>query len=191
MINYNKAFALPNEVWNPVKGYEGLYKVSSMGRVKSLERISPQGHLLKERILRLFKNPSGYLYVNLNKDGKHKQARVHRLVAEAFLGNPDNLPQINHRDEVKTSNHYSNLEWCDTKYNNTYGTRIIRVAEKQRNGKLSKKVCQYNLDGELIKEWSSIKEVQRQLGYNTGCISACCLGKYNRKTAYGYKWKYK
>lgn len=180
MNKYNKNFALPNEVWSPVKGYEGLYAVSSMGRVKNLRT---------GKILKPSKTKNGYLKVNLWKNGKCKQTRVHRLVAEAFLGNPGNKPCVNHLDEVKTSNHYSNLEFCTHKENNNYGTHNERVAETLTNGKLAKKVYQYALNGEFIKEWSSTHEVERQLGYANQLISRCCLDK--RPTAYGFKWSYK
>ena len=185
MNKFNKAFALPNEVWSPVKGYEGLYKVSTMGNAKSLN-YNKTG---KEKVMKLTKDPKGYLRLHLSKDGKVKTFQVHRLVAQAFIPNPDNLPCINHKDENPLNNHYSNLEFCSYQYNNTYGRRIERVTKAMTNGKLSKPVCQYSLDGEFIKEWPSLKEVQRQLGFNKGNLSACCRGKY--KQAYGYIWRYK
>ena len=180
-INYNKAFALPNEVWNPVKGYEGLYKVSSMGRVKSL---------ITGKILKPEKGIGGYLRVHLYKDGKAKHFKVHRLVAEAFLKPVAGKDCVNHLDEVKTSNHYSNLEYCSPKENANWGTRNERMAEKQRNAPFkSKSVFQFSLNGKFIKEWPSVSEVHRQLGYTISFISRCCLGKC--KQAYGYIWRYK
>ena len=162
--------------------------MSNWGRVKSLERIDRLGHLRKEKILSSRPHDGGYAIVALYKNGKRKDYHVHRLVAEAFLDNPDNLPCINHKDENPSNNHYSNLEFCSYQYNNTYGTRIERVAEKRRNGKFSKVVFQYSLNGEFIKEYPSTREVERQLKYKQGYISACCLGKY--KTAYGFIWRY-
>ena len=112
---------MKKEYWKPVVGYEGLYEVSNLGRVKSLK-------FGKERILKPQKDTSGYLCVTLCKNNNQCQFKVHRLVAEAFIPNPNNLPQTNHKDECKTNNIASNLEWCDRKYNVNYGTRTKRVA---------------------------------------------------------------
>lgn len=178
-----------SEEWKDIEGYEGVYMVSNWGNVKSLERLDSLGHLRKERILKP-RNNKGYLFVILCKDGKSKHHYIHRLVAEAFLPNPDNLPQINHiREFEKTNNRVENLEWCDRKYNCNYGSRNQRIADKLVNGKWSKKVNQYTIDGEFIKKWSSMAEVKRQLGYAQGNICKCCNGQ--RKTAYGYIWRYR
>ena len=183
---------MKKEYWKPIKGYEGLYMVSNWGRVKSFDRWvkSRNGSVrfCKGRILKQVTNDRGYLYVELWKNNKRKQCKVHRLVAEAFISNPYNLPMINHRDENKSNNNVNNLEWCDCKYNNTYGTRIERVAEKNTNGKCSKKVYQYTLDGEFVREWKSTAECGRN-GYIHQAISACCRGEL--KTHKGYIWKYK
>ena len=180
------------EYWKPVVGYEGLYMVSNCGRVKSFDRWvkgrNGSVRFIKGRILKPTTNLYGYLFVKLCKDGKVKPFTVHRLVAEAFLPNPDNLPCVNHKDENKQNNNVSNLEWCSAQYNNTYGTRIERVAEKTTNGKLSKPVLQYTLNGEFVREWESIAECDRN-GYNQGNVYACCQGK--QKTHKGYIWKYK
>ena len=139
---------MKKEYWKPVVGYEGLYEVSNWGRVKSIKRIvkSPRGYrTVCERTLKPTKDSHGYLCVSLYKEGKMKFVKIHRLVAEAFLDNPDNLPQINHKDEDKTNNHVNNLEWCDAKYNSNYGTRTERLSKSQINGKRSKIVIQYNL----------------------------------------------
>lgn len=119
---------------------------------------------------------------------KYKHYLVHRLVAECFIPNPDNLPYINHKDENKTNNNVNNLEWCTPEYNVNYGTSITRRIEKQKNNVRSKPVLQYTLEGELVKEWPSIKECGRN-GFNTGNVCRCCKGK--TKTHKGYKWIYK
>lgn len=168
---------MKTEIWKDVKDYEGLYQVSNLGRVRSLK-------FEKERILKPGINGRGYFYVNLWKNGEYKQYRVHRLVAQAFLTNSNNLPEVNHRDEDKTNNKVENLEWCDRKYNHNYGTINQRIAEK-----CSKQVLQYKKSGEFVKEWKSTMDVQRNLGYAQSSISACCLGKY--KSAYGFIWAYK
>ena len=165
------------EIWKDILGYEGLYQVSNQGRVKSLK-------FGKERILKPCNNGWGYLFVQLFKNGEMKNDKVHRLVAKAFLSNPNNLPDVNHKNEDKTDNIVENLEWCDHKYNNNYGTRIQRAVEKT-----SKTVLQYTLDGKFVKKWKSVIDVQRNLGYYSSSISECCLGK--QKSAYNFVWKYK
>lgn len=167
------------EIWKDIEGYEGLYQVSNMGRVKSVRR----NILLKSRIAR------GYERVNLSKNGKYLTKKVHRLVANAFIPNPDNLPQVNHKDENKTNNCVDNLEWCDSKYNINYGMGNKKRGLSNTNGKLSKPVCQYSKDGCFIKEWKSIRDIERMTGYSSGHISRCCRGK--QAYAYDYLWKYK
>lgn len=176
------------EQWKDIKGYEGLYQVSNLGNVKSIEKLDSLGRLRKERILKPYMSPEGYLRLTLSKKDKQKKHLVHRLVAQAFLENPDNLSEVNHKNEDKSDNRVENLEFCDRRYNVNYGTGIQRKAEKQINGKCSKTVYQYTLNGEFVKEFPSTMEVERQLGYFQTNIGKCCLGK--RKTAYGYKWSY-
>ena len=165
------------EVWCPVKNYESLYAVSDQGRVKSV------GYG-KERILKPGRNSRGYLQVNLWKNGEMKPYRIHRLVAQTFIQNPYNLPEVNHKDENKENNSVQNLEWCDRKYNNNYGTHNQRMAEKK-----SKPVLQYTKSGEFVREWKSTHDVKRNLGYSNGNISSCCTGRY--KYAYNFIWKFK
>ena len=151
-----------------VVGYEGLYAVTSCGKVWSYKN-------------KMFLTPGithkGYLRVNLWKDGGFKTKQVHRLVAEAYIPNPENLPQVNHKDENKENNCLQNLEWCDCKYNNNYGTR---------NERHKKPILQYTLDGEFVREWQSATDVGKNV--NDG-ICKCLKGK--TKSAYGYLWKYK
>ena len=164
---------MTDEIWRTIKGYESQYQVSDQGRVKSLK-------FGKERILKPLRNTFGYLFVFLCKNGEKKEYKVHRLVAKTFIPNPDNLPQVNHKDEDKDNNSVQNLEWCDSKYNNNYGTR---------NEKLSKSVLQYTKSGVFVREWKSATDVQRNLNYNIGNISKCCTGKL--KSAYNFIWKFK
>jgi len=176
------------EKWRDIKGYEGRYQVSNLGRVKSLERAaagrSYSKRYLKERILKPKPNNRGYLRVNLcNGTGKREQFFVHRLVCEAFHKNPKGKPCVNHIDENKTNNAANNLEWCTYRENNNHGTHNARMAKAK-----SKPVGQYTRDGMLIKIWQSTREVERQLGFNHRNISRAANGK--RKTAYGYIWKY-
>ena len=164
------------EIWKDKKGYEGHYQVSNWGRVKSIK-------FGKEKILKLIKDKDGYLQVTLCKNNIKKVYKVHRLVAEAFIDNTDNLPQVNHKDENKLNNNVDNLEWCDRLYNVRYGTGIERRSKKR-----SKPVLQYDLEGNFIKEWVSINECVRN-GYNQGNVAACCRGK--RKYHKGFIWRYK
>ena len=124
----------------------------------------------------------------MDNNGEWVTLRLHRLIAKIFIPNPDNLPCVNHRDENKHNNSVENLEWCTHDYNNNYGTHNERVGDSNRNGKLSKQVAQYSLDGNLIKIWPSTMEIRRQLGFSQGNIASYCRGE--RKTAYGFIWKY-
>ena len=174
-------------MWKNIKGYEGLYQVSDKGEVRSLNYRNTG----KVQVLKPDKNNRGYLQVTLCKNGKRKIFLIHRLVAMAFIPNPSNLPQINHKDENPLNNCVENLEFCDSRYNNNFGTRNQRIAEKRTgvfNTKTSKPVKQFDLQGNLINEYPSTHEVERKFGYNQGHISENCLGKL--KTAYGYRWSY-
>ena len=164
------------EIWKDIKEYEGLYQVSNLGRVKSLK-------YGKERILKPTTNKGNYLLVILYKNKKMKTYYIHRLVALTFLPNPQNLPEINHIDEDKTNNCVDNLEFCDRKYNINYGTRIKRFSES-----VSKKIDQFDLDGNFIRTWSSMCQAERELGISNGKISQCCKGK--RISTGKFIWKY-
>ena len=166
-----------NETWKDITGYEGLYQVSDLGHVRSLRNG-------KVRILKPGRNRSGHLIVGLCRNRKLRNFSLHRLVAKAFIPNPLNLPVINHRDENPANNVVDNLEWCTQKYNVNYGTCGAKKAAK-----LSKVVLQYDKSGNFVREWPSTMEVQRQKGFASSYISACCLGKL--KSAYGFIWKYK
>ena len=177
------------EIWRDIKDYEGLYQVSNLGRVRSLN----YRHIGKVNIRKTSKTRSGYLIVCLYKDGKRKYFSVHRLVAETFIQNLLNLPEVNHKDEDKTNNFVGtpendykdgNLEWCDRSYNKNYGNRNEKVAKK-----LSKNVLQFTKTGNFIREWSSLHEIKKELGFNCANISHCCLG--NTNSSYGFVWKYK
>lgn len=170
------------EIWKDVKGYEGLYQVSSCGRVKSLERHNYKNKHVLEKILKPCKDKKGYLMLTLYKDRKPHTKKVHLLVAQAFIPNHKNLPTINHKDENKENNFYSNLEWCSIFENNNYGTRNSRISES-----LSKPICQYDLSGVLIKQWKSSEEASKELGIDSSSIRKCCRGK--QKTCGGYIWK--
>ena len=167
------------EIWKDIEGYEGLYQVSNLGRVKSLGNNKTR----KEKILKSTKNTNGYLEVQLCKEGKHKKYLTHRLVAQAFIPNPNNLLEVNHINEDKTDNRVDNLEYCDRKYNCNYGTRNKKVAIVK-----SIPILQFSLDGELVRKWDSAEEASKELNIFRSSINECCRGR--RKSAGGYRWKY-
>ena len=189
---------LPREEWRDVVGYEGLYQVSNLGRVKSLEResntcYSRNGksftYIVKERICKQ-SIVQGYCKINLSKESKKTMVAVHRLVAESFIPNLYNLPQINHIDENKTNNCVSNLELCTSVYNNNYGSRNSRISDTQRgNRRDAKPIYQFSLDGNFIREWDSITEAGRN-GYDRKGISNMCHGYKNFHSSCGFIWKF-
>ena len=132
---------MEKEIWKDIENFEGLYQVSNLGRVKSVDRIvrvidiksnREYDRHFPESIKATNLDTKGYVMVTLKKDGKTSRHRIHRLVAKAFIPNINNLPQVNHIDENKENNCVSNLEWCTNDYNGTYGTRISRISEKRR-----------------------------------------------------------
>ena len=179
-----------NEEWRDIPEYENFYQVSSLGRVKSIERKVWNGKVYsthRERILKPLKNTDGYLQVVLFKEGIRKGFKIHRLVCEAFFPNPLNLPEVNHKDECKTNNNVTNLEWCSHIYNCNFGTRNERSAKSKTNSiKLSKSVkC---LETGIV--YPSVQEAERQLGFSHSQISCCCNKKYGYKTVKGFHFEY-
>lgn len=193
---------MKNETWKPVVGYEGLYEISSIGRVKSLPKLTNQyGAMSDTRLLTpsTIKFGKGGIYrqVTLSKDGdRGKRFLVHRLVAMAFIPNPENKRTVNHKDGVGINNHVSNLEWATDSENNQHAYDVLgRKSVSGSQGKFnqdhhrSKEVYQFNTDGELITIWPSTMEIQRSLGIGNTSISKACRGEY--KQVGGYIWKYK
>lgn len=171
-----------DEIWKDVVGWEGLYQVSSYGRVKSFRKREP-------RLLSTCVGTHGYCVVLLHDgNGQRKNERVHRLVAQAFIPNPNNYPYINHKDEDKTNNQVENLEWCTPKYNLNYGTAIKRRSEaiKASPVKQRKAVIQLSLSGEFIKEYRSTKEASEETSIDRRRIS--CAINHVGKQARGYLW---
>ena len=176
-----------SEIWKDIAGFEGFYKVSDKGRIYSVERKDSRGQRCGGRILKPKHSRGGYLMVHLYKNGKMKAKSVHRLVAEAFLPNPNGLPQVNHRDEVKDNNNVGNLEWCDSKYNINYGTLLERSAQAQ-----SKKVRAVNVKTGEVLTFNSTREAGRK-GYDQSNVAKACKGAYNTggENLYrGYQWSY-
>lgn len=174
------------EIWKDIKGWEGLYQVSNLGRVRSL----PKGGHKETITMNCGHDSCGYFQAKLSAKGVQKSYKVHRLVALAFIPNPKKYKEINHKDENKENNEVTNLEWCDRSYNLNYGSYPSNMRLKMTNRKdKSKHVCQYTKDGKYIRDWVSSKEVERQCGYNRSNICACCRG--TRRYAYGFVWKFK
>lgn len=171
------------EIWKDIIGYDGKYQVSNFGNVRSFKRCK-SGKLLKKC------NHKGYQVVLLNN--VRKLCLVHRLVANAFIPNKENKPQVNHINEIKTDNRVENLEWCTAKENVNHGTFIKRMAKAvsksmKNNKKTSHQVNQLSIDGCFIKKWPSIKEAGRNGFVTTSIIRCCKKMKYEHK---GYKWEY-
>ena len=166
------------EIWKIIEEYPD-YMVSNMGRVKSLN----YNRTGKEKIMKGSQDKDGYLKVVLYKEKKEKTHRIHRLVAAAFIDNPNNLSQINHKDEDKTNNRVDNLEFCTAKYNINYGSRNDKMAKSR-----SIPILQFNLDGEFICKWESGTQVRKDLGFDNSSIIKCCKGKL--KSVGGFIWCY-
>lgn len=180
-----------NEEWKPVKDYEGLYEVSNLGRVRSLNWCRTG----TTKVLVPGCHSAGYKQIQLHKDGNMRTRCVHRLVAEAFIPNPAKLPQVNHKDLNKANNSVENLEWCTAKENSAHYYRTVAVipernckTRKSLTGRSVKSIAQYDLNWNFIKVWENGLAIYREHGYVTSSIHECCEGK--RHKAYGYKWQY-
>ena len=186
---------LLNEKWKYIENTNNLYQISNYGRIKAKAKkvnaglINNKQVLRKERIIKLQKNNLGYLHTSISVNHMFKNINIHREVAKAFIPNPNNLPVVNHKDENPSNPRFDNLEWCTHKYNINY---------KNRNNKASKtmlekedyfnRINQYDLDGNFIKQWRSIKNIEKNIKISRKSVSRCCRGL--QKTAGGYKWGY-
>ena len=171
-----------DEIWKDIENYDGLYQVSNLGRVRSLDHYGIMNGgkwFIKGRILKGRKDGSGYLCVMLCFNGKHKQFKIHRLVAQAFLPNPDNLPEIDHINRDKTDNKFENLRWVDDFVQNN--NRVMPN---------TKPVQQYTKDGQFVAEYTSIGDASRQTGIGKSAIAHCCKNDLHYHTAGGYVWRW-
>ncbi len=184
------------EKFLPIKNYEGLYEISNAGRVKSLERKTknhPKNYTIKEKILKsnlIGPGKKKYFAVSLFKNGKGKTHKIHQLLANAFILNPDpeHLTDIDHIRNGDTScNFQTSLEWVTRSENVKRGFR--RDGRKHRS--IMNAVIQNDLNGNFIAEFESMREAERQTGISQGNISQCCKGNKNYSHAGGFKWKYK
>lgn len=175
------------EEWRDIPGYEGFYQVSNFGEVRSVSRdvVTKDGRIFhyKEKSLSPSSVRGGYQGVMLCKSGVNKSIMVHRLVAQSFLANPDNLPEVNHKDRNVTNNRADNLEWCTRLYNSRYDGAVAR-----RSALYKKPVRQLSLNNVIINEYSSVKEASRQTGICRTSISKAATGAISK--AGGFKWQH-
>ncbi len=180
------------EIWKDIKGYEGLYQVSTLGRVRSFDRYvknrMSNKNIKRGKVLTPCTNRNGYKQLNLIINTKKKPKTIHRLVAETFISNPENKPCVNHIDGNKKNNNVKNLEWVTYSENTIHALKKgLKIPLKGMNH-YKRPINQFTLDGKFVKRWESIKQVQEEWHLKSTSISACCRGKI--KTSLGYKWEY-
>ena len=171
------------EIWKPIAGYEGYYEVSNFGRVRSVDRYVDRGKskiFFKGKIIRPFVCHYKYLSVDLRKNGSSKTFKVHRLVAIAFIPNPNNYPEIDHIDNSPQNNSVWNLRWVNHKTNCQNPNSFIRI----------NKIEQLDMEGNYIKTWNSPREAEDELGIWQNSIKSCCDNKPHYLSAGGFKWRY-
>jgi len=183
------------EIWKPIPNYEGSYEVSSEGRVRSIDKLVKTGirhsetRLRKGRTLKPNLKRNGYLTIDLSKDNKVKTTTIHRIVAKVFIDNPENLPQVNHKDGIKSDNRVSNLEWCDNSYNQQH-----RYDKLGHIGNRKKVLCiqtnQVHGSSKQAAEWLNANKFHysKQVSSLARKIRKCCVNELPK--AYGFNWKY-
>lgn len=183
------------EIWKDIQGWEGIYQVSNLGKIKSLKRQTKNQFGKEDAIRKLDKTKNGYLLVMLRDGCKNKNVAVHRLVAQAFLANPHNYPVINHIDGVKTNNVLENLEWCTYSYNSKHNYKIgLQKGKTNNKGKFGelatfkRPVVQMDLNGNVLAKYITLTEACKATGADRSHMAKVCRGKL-KKTA-GYRWAY-
>ena len=188
------------EIWKDIEGYEGLYQVSNLGRVRSLDRYVtrphpktgvPMQYFQRGRVIIQAAQKSGYLFVNLKDKPRKKIANVHRLVAKAFVPGYFKGADVNHKDCNRQNNRADNLEWMTRRENLMYHTTGNETPMEQIHRHQRKPIIQMTMDGEFIREWPSIHAAHIALHIDTKSINGCCHGRYGHKTAAGYRWRFK
>ena len=177
-----------HETWKVIPPFP-RYEASSIGRVRST--VNNHGNY-RIHVLKLHENKFGYLSASVYKSGKVRHILAQRLIAMAFIENPKNLPQVNHKNEIKTDNRPENLEWCSVSYNINYGTRNERVSKstgKTRRERYCKKIEQVNPETkEVVRVWDAARQIEKETGFAHSNILACCNGL--RHTRGGFEWRY-
>lgn len=193
---------LKGEYWKDIQGYEGLYQVSNLGRVRSMSRLRPdKHHKVKAKILRQAFNSGGYPILTLSKNAIHKNIKVHRLVAKTFIPNSENKPCIDHINTIRTDNRVENLLWTTGKENCNNPLTRKHMSDNKKGeknhmrGRLSKEhpnsipIIQLTKNGQYIRTWDCARDVSREIGIHYSNVNSVLRGK--TKTAGGYKWMYK
>lgn len=183
----NDTMPIFEEEWKDIFGYEGLYQVSTSGRIKSVARHTTKGGIMKTYLSK----DTGYIGLSLSKNGKVRYATIHRIMAEAFIPNPENKPCINHKNSIRNDNRIENLEWCTHSENNIHAYKFgnNKITKNHLSQKTKKPVLQYDLSGNFIREFNSARTVEKLCNINHSNIRKCCIGK--AKKANGFIWKYK
>jgi len=182
------------EEWRDVCGYEKSYLISSFGRIMSKDKVVTQkncwgrmqSRIYKGKMLKLIFNKFGYASIELNQDGKPFATFIHRLVAKAFIPNPENKPCVNHLFGNKLDNRFFMLEWVTYSENMVHAVNTGLYPIEEKN-KLSKPILQFSIEGKFIKKWHCAQQIKRELGFSIGCIASCSRGE--RPTAHGFIWK--
>lgn len=183
------------EIWKNIPNYIGYYQISNFGRVKSLtrkvksSRSKIEYRTVNERIIKSRIDKYGYETVILRKENTDKHFTIHRLIAICFIPNPENLPSINHIDENKLNNTVENLEWCTVKYNNSYNNRQEKINLSLREKVKGKEILQFDSEWNLLQEFKSLRDMQRQTGFSRIQVKRVCNGL--QEQSYGYFWKFK
>lgn len=192
-----KTVKMENEIWKDITGFEGYYQIGNLGSIKSIDRIIPTrrgvGKFIAGKILKPHLGTNGYLYVNLSKNGIHYTKTIHSILSNEFIPNPENKPEVNHKDGIKHHSYESNLEWCTHSENGLHAYRmgLSTSPNKGKFGSLnhrSKRIIQLNLNGTKIESFGSVREANRVTKISNGHISECANGI--RMSAGGFIWKY-
>lgn len=196
-VNSERWLSLENlegEEWRDVEGFEEHLQISSCGRLKRKHAVVVRSknrgsYTVRERILAINPDERGYMFKSINIEGRNVNLNIHRLVAKAFVANPNGYPDVNHIDENHSDNIYTNLEWCTRKYNSNYGTIKERTRKTKVNRGHTRKIVLYTYDGEPVKEFDTLDDAGRELGINSVMIGRCCKGTVS--CADGYHFRYK
>ena len=188
------------EIWKDIEGYEGIYQVSNLGRVRSLDRYIikphpkngvPTRYFQRGRVIVLYPCSNGYINIVLQAKGVYKHFMVHRLVAKAFVSGYFEGAEVNHKDFNRQNNRADNLEWLTHSDNQKYDNDVTASATERAHRDKRKPIIQMKMDGEFVREWPSIRSVHIALGHSKGNISGACHQRYGCKTCGGYRWRFK